>query len=560
MTQQQQTRPELLKGVTKKSKYMRFDYERYSDSVPSVVPAGHGSIGKVEVDCRFLFSKSKWGYMGLDLGNESAKFPAGILYLDLVFRQPQDCKLQSATVAVIIGKDEDTTGQDGSPVMMTEFYGPGQLRGPRQLVQSRRVKQFMPHVEVMGYGAGGAGISTEENRHITDRWGFSGHLRSDPGSLTYNRLEWDLDECFLEERPSHGNVFHTAFVIGHNAKAFHMTVEVKGKLARKRDQFKHTMNKLKFGGNKARPHDTAAVKFQWTREYSSSVWLDSIAQGLPYAMEEENMRSIPIEVPQPQPASFRPAMDSEPATGPTTSALAPQRQNDTAAPVTHNDADDQMMFPRLQTTAWPRLTGLSSALPHLTPSTPENMARAAGLELAMTSTMPQQSENLEFLERSEFSSGTTLVESSQESESGGESSPTCRVRRSSMRTQFEGSQPGDCASKGTKGKEVKMSIDEPKMKAGFLLGLFCWLQGGLTVWDLFAAMLGFAAYPDPSVWTRDQRDPMVSEVRQIEPATWGKKPWSEDFDTDTPVMVANGTGQRWKAKEEWENNGSGNER
>ncbi|KAK3395697.1 hypothetical protein B0T20DRAFT_43407 [Sordaria brevicollis] len=555
----QQIRPELFKGVTKKSKYTRFDYQRYSDSVPSVVPVGHGSIGKVEVDCRFLFSKSKWGHMGLDMGNDLAKFPAGILYLDMVFRQPQDCKLQSATVAVTLGKDEDGAGQEEIPISMTEFYGPGQLRGPRQSVQSKRVRQFMPHVEVLGYGAGGAGISTEETRHITDRWGFSGHLRCAPGSLTYNRLEWDLDESFLEERPSHGNVFHTAFAIGHNAKAFHMTVEVKGKLARKRDQFKHTMNRLKFGGVRARPHDTAAVKFQWSHGYSPSMWLDSIAQGLPYAMEEENMRSVPIEVPEPQPAFFRPVMNSDPTTNPTTSAISPQRQNDEAAPATHDGTSDHMMFSQLQTTARPQLTGLSRALPHLTPSTPENMARAAGFELDLTSATPQQLESPLSLQRSEISSGTTLVESSQESESGEESGPTHRMTSRSMCTQLERLRTGDCSSKGIKRKEVKFSNSEPTMKAGFIVGLICWLQGGLTVWDLFAAMLGFVAYPDPSAWPRDQRGSETPEVlargedRKIEAPAWSKKPWLEDLDGDTAVMVQNGTEQTFGGKkDEWE--------
>ena len=43
-------------------------------------------LGKVEIDCRFRHSKTQWGVLG------PTENQAGILYMDLSFVQPKDCR------------------------------------------------------------------------------------------------------------------------------------------------------------------------------------------------------------------------------------------------------------------------------------------------------------------------------------------------------------------------------------------------------------------------------------------------------------------------------------
>lgn len=82
----QLTRPILMRKEGRG--YGRCDYERFDNVTTSHVNAGRGKIGEVEVDCRFFFTKSRWGYLGSDYG--STKTPGGIIYLDLDFHQPSD--------------------------------------------------------------------------------------------------------------------------------------------------------------------------------------------------------------------------------------------------------------------------------------------------------------------------------------------------------------------------------------------------------------------------------------------------------------------------------------
>lgn len=53
-----QTNPVLKTRV--ESKYGRCDFERFDHVASSHMRAGHAKIGKVEIDCKFVFRKSRW--------------------------------------------------------------------------------------------------------------------------------------------------------------------------------------------------------------------------------------------------------------------------------------------------------------------------------------------------------------------------------------------------------------------------------------------------------------------------------------------------------------------
>ncbi|KAK3497802.1 uncharacterized protein B0T23DRAFT_311171 [Neurospora hispaniola] len=485
-----QTESKSWKGATRSApNYTRVDYGRFPESLPPLIPIGQTSkIGKIEVDCRFLCSRSRWGKMsnGGPGPRLSDTYPAGILYLDLAFRQPADCRLQSAKIAVTLGRDDYMLQKSEPAVFMTGHYGPRQLSGPRQSIQTRQLDEFRPQVGVGGYvEVGGVGRQKEKLQTIADSWRFSGYLRSVDGCPNYNRLEWVLDESFLEERPTHGPIFHTAFAIGHNARAFYLTVEVTGTLARKRDKFKNwSREKFKFGGSKDTPQNQATIKFQWRNGYSSAkLPLDVEAQYLSQAMDLENMHSIPIVIPEPQPAAFySPAMHSEAATDTRRTSVRP---DNVMLPTAGNNTAEARI-PRLQTDVPPRPLWLTDALPNLKPSTDENIAWAAGLDsVGRSGSIDLDSLDLTTTPKT-VSGGTTLVDDDQDSESPWESNSTAR------RTVERQAKTSDESSAEKTMKGENHPFNEPPMEVGLMLKLLHWLQC-VTIWELISAMLGVAA-------------------------------------------------------------------
>jgi hypothetical protein len=217
----QSIRPALLSKV--RSKYGRRDYKRFDNIASTHMRAGRGSIGKVEIDCRFMFTQSHWGVIG------ESKNPGGIIYLDLDFSQPADCKLESATITVTLTEDDGEEARiqhrSACPVKFTDHYGPKCVRGPESLVQTRKIQNRTPEVQLFGYGAGGLGIDKEKVVQTSGRWDFSGYISSTKESIWYNCLRWELKENSLEWQPTHNNLFHTAFALEHNATRFSDTCQ-----------------------------------------------------------------------------------------------------------------------------------------------------------------------------------------------------------------------------------------------------------------------------------------------------------------------------------------------
>ncbi|KAK3311186.1 uncharacterized protein B0T15DRAFT_520726 [Chaetomium strumarium] len=302
----QGARPVLM---TRVGKYGRCDYKRFDNIGSTLMRAGGGRIGKVEIDCRFLLTKSQWGVIG-----ESRK-PAGIIYLDLDFYQPADCRLESATITVILAEDDGEESRMQRrfhcPVQFTDDYGPKCMVGEESLVQTKEVKQRTPEMQFMGYGGGGLGINKEKIVQTRGRWNFSGHISSTKGSLWYNKLRWELQENSLEWQPTHSNLFHTAFALEHNATKFYMTVHVSGKLAKLSDQMKKQMKGwMKFGDNPSK-HQEITTKIEWAESYSSPLRLDGIARGLHEKMRDANRAEVPEELPSARAASCYPAVPSQ---------------------------------------------------------------------------------------------------------------------------------------------------------------------------------------------------------------------------------------------------------
>lgn len=397
-------RPVLMTKVP--GKYGRCEFERVDHVASSHMRAGHGKIGKVEIDCKFLFTKSQWGVLN------PSRHPAGIIYLDLDFLQPADCRLRSATVLVTLEEDgakhnSNEANPTTCPVQFTDYYGPKNLSGLERVVRTRRTKNMTPAVQFLGNGAGGLGIDTERMKHTTSRWKFSGHIRPGAGSIWYNELRWELEESSLEDQPMHSNVIHTAFAIAHNKKRLYMNVKITGKLASRSERFRR---KFKFGGSLTPEEETVTTVIEWRNGYPCEKRLDKMAKGLALAMEAENLASVPLEVPDAMSAGFGQTAPTMPLPG------SIHQQYDTSSGVFIEGIGDDAW---LEGDIPPRNPqGLLGMVPHqqrpLEP-TWENMSLAAGLEIPVVN-----SEDRPPYQRSEsrWSSGETLVENGAESVSG----------------------------------------------------------------------------------------------------------------------------------------------
>ncbi|KAK3986915.1 hypothetical protein QBC44DRAFT_332455 [Cladorrhinum sp. PSN332] len=387
------------------AKFGRCDYKRFDNITSTPLLATKRMIGKVEVNCRFAFSKSHWGIIG---ENEN---PAGIIYLDLNFRQPAGCRLQSATVTVELEKDsndERSPGHDNTtaPLQFTDHYGPKHLSGRETLIHTTTTKKMAPEIQLLGQvGVGGVGVDKQTVVQTASRWKFTGHISSSAGHNTFNRLQWSLDENPYEIQPTHGDEFHTAFALEHNAKRFYMTVKVSGKLLKLSSRAKDL---LKFGDN---GHD-AVTKVEWTGDYRHFVRLDEIAKGLPLAMEDENLRNVSVEVGDALPASYHTA---------TTENTRPAAQESLMQPASRSTLE----FPQLfnEPHSWARtarrgqrlherkhrepLKGFEGFIRHLPSSTPETLGRASGLiappSIEIPTTQPAD-------RASDLDTGTTLVD------------------------------------------------------------------------------------------------------------------------------------------------------
>ncbi|KAI1421221.1 hypothetical protein F5Y12DRAFT_39695 [Xylaria sp. FL1777] len=303
-------RPELSTVDGYNRKFGRYDFKRFDHLVSQHASLGAASLGKIHVDCKFLFRKSKWGTLE---GRDSA----GIIYLDLAFSQPSDCRLKSATVQVTLDDDDEHLVREfpapgpRTPVQIVK-YGPRHMTGEPQYERIATHNRFIPSVDVGPFGgAGGVGRESAKVTVRECRWTFESHLmtggrKRGQNNWAYKVLQWQITENELETQSSHSNTVHTAFSFVHGGQPFFMRVEVSGKLENRTSdlghQIRHKMRKLKFPANPlSAKYATTLVNFNGRHRFTTP--LDGLVQGLELAMEHDNM-TAPVEVRRDQQPRF----------------------------------------------------------------------------------------------------------------------------------------------------------------------------------------------------------------------------------------------------------------
>ncbi|AEO58521.1 hypothetical protein MYCTH_2305912, partial [Thermothelomyces thermophilus ATCC 42464] len=133
--------------------------------------------------------------------------------------------------------------------------------------------------------------------------GFSKALCADRRAVTVfehsNGLEWDLSENSINPEQAHSQTYHTAFGFEHSKRPLFMRVEVEGKLRGRSRQMKHDL--LKFSPRSAEIYIDGD---DFARHVEFKKPLDQIARSLDMAMQMENIKKIPVEMPDQMPAQF----------------------------------------------------------------------------------------------------------------------------------------------------------------------------------------------------------------------------------------------------------------
>ncbi|KAI1824788.1 hypothetical protein F4861DRAFT_530694 [Xylaria intraflava] len=294
----------------------------FDNLAPAHASIGNASLGKVRVDCRFDSEKAKWGTLG-------DRNSAGIVYLDLTFNQPNDCRLRSATVQVTLDDDDEHLIQQlppsnsNLPVQIVKF-GPQRITGQPRFEQVSAHSTFIPSVQIGSLGGfGGAGRESTKTRVRECRWTFEGHLipsaRKRRNTWAYKTIQWRISENELVAQSLHNNTIHTAFSFVHDNQPFFMFVEVSGKL------------ESRLSDPRRARCATILVDFKGHHKHIDTP-LDGLVRGLDLAMEYDNMTS-PVEVegpqkpaPVPRPPAGQDANNQPPAEG-TKSPTEPTIEN-----------------------------------------------------------------------------------------------------------------------------------------------------------------------------------------------------------------------------------------
>jgi hypothetical protein len=235
--------------------------------------------------------------------------------MDLKFDQPKDCRLAKATVTVTL----ETTPDDDLAVrryrtatnalQITEQYGPKRLCGELKSMPVKTSYHFTPNINVLGNGFGGLGVNTERFTNHTSKWEFSGNLstakdkrRGGSGTRSvYRTLKWELTENELEAQPGHNSIIQTGFTFEHEGEPFYMRVEIDGKLEKTSQRMKKL---LKFPSTINKKDGSTLTKIDLGGRTVYSRSLDRQVEVLPWEMEQANLKTLAVMMPNSLPVSY----------------------------------------------------------------------------------------------------------------------------------------------------------------------------------------------------------------------------------------------------------------
>lgn len=233
--------------------------------------------------------------------------------MELDFDQPPDCTLESATIQLDLDEDDQGLGPyrvdnlppSECPILITDYYGPGQIVGTSKTVLVRKALKIEQSVNVVGNGGSLGGITTEKAFQHESRWTFRSHRvpedRASGKRWGHRILRWEMTENDIE-RSTHSNKVYTAFAYEHSGQTFLMKIEISGKLRKRSDRLKANLGR-KFGPRARKQEDISTTLVGVYLGHRRP--LDELVRGLASDMEIKNYMSSPLMVHDAQPASFQ---------------------------------------------------------------------------------------------------------------------------------------------------------------------------------------------------------------------------------------------------------------
>ncbi|PYI09515.1 hypothetical protein BO78DRAFT_308414 [Aspergillus sclerotiicarbonarius CBS 121057] len=249
--------------------------------------------GKVRVDCCFLMSKTRWG--------ELHGHPLGLMYLDLTFHQPAECKLAHATITMTFRN----MGRSRPGLEVTEFFGPQSLSGEKRERQVSTTLEANPKIGAATANVEGIGLSRKSAVTHASRWKFTGsRFAAEPSimkatrSSQYRQLVWHLEENELEQQAVHHSTVHTGVAFHHTLEPFYLDLQIEVKMQRWHHRIRQHLvcpprNRKALTRAKIDPVSSKTVDPSFPQ----------LAMDLNQAMIEKNLHPV-VEVSDPRPATF----------------------------------------------------------------------------------------------------------------------------------------------------------------------------------------------------------------------------------------------------------------
>lgn len=245
------------------------------------------TVGRLRVDCCFLMSKMRWGQL--------RDQDSGLMYLDLTFHQPADCKLAQATITLSFqGLQNSPRTVTPTGLEVTEFFGPQTLSGEKRERQVSNAFEANPKFGAASTSVEGIGISRRSEVSYASRWKFTGtRFAADTSSDSFTRssryrqLVWHLEENELERQAVHHSIVHTALAFHHNSSPFYLDVQVEIKMRR----WRHRLQQRLICPPRGQKAITRA-KIEPAPDKSADPQFPQLARNLNQALIEENLHPV----------------------------------------------------------------------------------------------------------------------------------------------------------------------------------------------------------------------------------------------------------------------------
>jgi hypothetical protein len=239
-------------------------------------------------------SKTRWGQLH--------DKPSGVMYLDLTFHQPSDCKLAQATITMNFQKAQGNRPTAllknlDSDLEVTEFFGPQTLSGEKRERQVSTTLEVNPKLGTGSTNIEGAGWSQRSEMSYASRWKFTGSRfvtepsssleALDSRSSRYQQLVWHLEENELEKQAVHHSTVHSAVAFHHDSQPFYLDVQIEVKLHRWHHRLKQLLVCLPRNRRAC-----ARARIDATSNVDPDVNFAQLERNLDHAMTETNLHPV----------------------------------------------------------------------------------------------------------------------------------------------------------------------------------------------------------------------------------------------------------------------------